>query len=330
MPMKAVCPSCRAEIPIRDEHAGKRGRCPNCKAIFTAPVPELALVEAGSVGGAGRLAEAGVPPPLRPAPAVNEDGDSAGLRACGRVDKKGKGGPGTRRAPARRRNQRQGGDRGSGTDAEDLDAGADLGGVSRRDRAGSADDSLPALDRDRRRHDGTAPPGVRRDHWPCRRRRCVSRGQPHHDPPVRRSPGQCAQIRGLDLCHAADCRGGGRRAHAQATVRSPRAGPDRRCSIPAPSRCCTRSSTACADRSVRRGRLGLRSIAESMRRRTAKGESSACSAEIWCSRSGCRSWPGSRSNSLPACLPTNSVTSRKALECGSMHSSCGLTCGSPG
>jgi Zn-dependent protease with chaperone function len=90
MPMQVACPSCGTEVRIREEHAGRRGRCLNCKAIFTAPVPEMAPVEAGFVGDAGRLADAGVAPPLQPAPAVNGDGDSAGYELADTSTKKAK------------------------------------------------------------------------------------------------------------------------------------------------------------------------------------------------------------------------------------------------
>ena len=39
MPIATECPSCRATFRVKDEHAGKRGRCPKCKHVFVVPAP---------------------------------------------------------------------------------------------------------------------------------------------------------------------------------------------------------------------------------------------------------------------------------------------------
>ncbi len=37
MPIPITCPSCRAEIRVKDSHAGKRGLCPKCRAAVQVP-----------------------------------------------------------------------------------------------------------------------------------------------------------------------------------------------------------------------------------------------------------------------------------------------------
>lgn len=39
MPMPVECPSCRASFRVKEEHAGKKGRCPHCKTVMTVPAP---------------------------------------------------------------------------------------------------------------------------------------------------------------------------------------------------------------------------------------------------------------------------------------------------
>ncbi len=45
MVMQVECPSCRAAIRVRAEHAGRRGRCPHCQAMFAVPAPSAAEPE---------------------------------------------------------------------------------------------------------------------------------------------------------------------------------------------------------------------------------------------------------------------------------------------
>ena len=91
MPIQVECPSCRASIRVRDEHAGRRGRCPHCKVAFAVPMPT-----------------AEPEPVAMPEPAGAEDDEYALANAPAQ----GKSRPGARRGPARGRRQRPRGDRG--------------------------------------------------------------------------------------------------------------------------------------------------------------------------------------------------------------------------
>jgi predicted Zn finger-like uncharacterized protein len=65
MSIQVECPSCHATIRVRDEHAGRRGRCPHCKAVFAVPEPTPA---------------AEPEPAAMPAPALaDDDGDAYAL-----------------------------------------------------------------------------------------------------------------------------------------------------------------------------------------------------------------------------------------------------------
>jgi predicted Zn finger-like uncharacterized protein len=77
MPMQVECPSCRATIQVPEAHAGKRGRCPRCKAVFSAPVLETAPVESGLVSEPAPAADAVVAPSvqLRQHAVGSNDGD---------------------------------------------------------------------------------------------------------------------------------------------------------------------------------------------------------------------------------------------------------------
>ncbi len=81
MPMKVECPSCRATIQVPEVHAGRRGRCPHCKAVFSAPVLETAPVEPGLIFEAGPAADDVVVPSAQPRQhAVGpDDGDAYAL-----------------------------------------------------------------------------------------------------------------------------------------------------------------------------------------------------------------------------------------------------------
>ena len=37
MPISVECPSCQTSFRVKEEHAGKRGKCPSCKAVLTVP-----------------------------------------------------------------------------------------------------------------------------------------------------------------------------------------------------------------------------------------------------------------------------------------------------
>ncbi len=65
MPISVECPSCQTSFRVKEEHAGKRGKCPSCKAALTVPAAspgpltddgELAPVDAAP----GRQADAGL------------------------------------------------------------------------------------------------------------------------------------------------------------------------------------------------------------------------------------------------------------------------------
>ncbi|WP_406698223.1 M48 family metalloprotease [Singulisphaera sp. Ch08] len=43
MPISVECPSCQSRVRVRDELAGKRGRCPSCKAVFAVPAAVVAM-----------------------------------------------------------------------------------------------------------------------------------------------------------------------------------------------------------------------------------------------------------------------------------------------
>jgi predicted Zn finger-like uncharacterized protein len=79
MPIQVECPSCHATIRVPDEHAGRRGRCPRCKAVFvaTAPMTATADVDAPAIGpAAGHPAEVGHA--VAPGPSAARDGDGDG------------------------------------------------------------------------------------------------------------------------------------------------------------------------------------------------------------------------------------------------------------
>jgi hypothetical protein len=64
MPIKFPCPSCKKWVTVKDELAGKKGRCSSCKQPLTVPTPP-----AGQLGEllpdrwqAARLAKVTIPP----------------------------------------------------------------------------------------------------------------------------------------------------------------------------------------------------------------------------------------------------------------------------
>ncbi|MEM9658932.1 MAG: hypothetical protein AAF961_11280 [Planctomycetota bacterium] len=60
MPIRVTCPGCHTRFMVGDEHAGKTGACPKCKAPIEIPKPEDEVVihapvhEAGAVDSKGR------------------------------------------------------------------------------------------------------------------------------------------------------------------------------------------------------------------------------------------------------------------------------------
>ena len=170
MPIQVECPSCHASIRVRDEHAGRRGRCPHCKAVFAR----------------ARSAPTAEPRARRRcrAPAVAARRRRRRLRT-GRRAAQGKGRPGARRGAAGRGRQRPRGRRGGRAHAQDAHRPPGPRRLRRPDRAGPPHDPLPALGPDRRRGDGPAADGLRGDHRPGRRRGGVPRDPPRVDPPAR-------------------------------------------------------------------------------------------------------------------------------------------------
>ncbi|HEX5269628.1 MAG TPA: hypothetical protein VFW33_04025, partial [Gemmataceae bacterium] len=54
--IKFKCPHCGKDVSAGDEHAGKKGRCPGCKELFTIPA-------AGAKPAPAPAAERRTPPP---------------------------------------------------------------------------------------------------------------------------------------------------------------------------------------------------------------------------------------------------------------------------
>jgi predicted Zn finger-like uncharacterized protein len=78
MPIQVECPSCRTTIRVQDQHAGRRGRCPRCKAIFVATAPATAAPDVATPAMApGDPAEVGyaVAPGPSSGPAAGLDGE---------------------------------------------------------------------------------------------------------------------------------------------------------------------------------------------------------------------------------------------------------------
>src|SRR5215467_13058693 len=40
MAISLTCPTCNAAFRVKDEHAGRRGKCPHCQTTVNVPVPE--------------------------------------------------------------------------------------------------------------------------------------------------------------------------------------------------------------------------------------------------------------------------------------------------
>ena len=49
MPIGVICPECGYSFSVRDEYAGKRGKCPQCKGVFVAEVAADTFEEAPMV-----------------------------------------------------------------------------------------------------------------------------------------------------------------------------------------------------------------------------------------------------------------------------------------
>jgi predicted Zn finger-like uncharacterized protein len=83
MPIQVECPSCQATIRVEDEYAGRRGRCPRCKAVFVAAAPTAAAAAAAIAPAPGDPAEVGYV--VAPGPASGlDDGDIYALAGAPR------------------------------------------------------------------------------------------------------------------------------------------------------------------------------------------------------------------------------------------------------
>jgi predicted Zn finger-like uncharacterized protein len=68
MPILVECPSCHSKMQVKDEHAGRRGRCSSCKTVFAVSAPSQAAAAAES-GAPGRASEPDRARPVDHAPA---------------------------------------------------------------------------------------------------------------------------------------------------------------------------------------------------------------------------------------------------------------------
>ena len=146
MPMQVVCPSCGAEIRIRKSTPGNVGVVRAARG-FSPPPSQKSLLSKRPLLPSQRGS------PMRVLPhrsnRLHRQTERMTVRAMHlRTHRRKRQRPsGCGEAAARRGDQCQGGDRGRRPHAEDDDPQADPRGLRRRDRAGPADDPLPALDR---------------------------------------------------------------------------------------------------------------------------------------------------------------------------------------
>ncbi len=78
MAIQVECPSCRATIRVRAEHAGRRGRCPHCQMVFAVPAAGAATAESVPANPTAprNAPETGASPVMEPviAPPAEDDG----------------------------------------------------------------------------------------------------------------------------------------------------------------------------------------------------------------------------------------------------------------
>src|SRR3954466_3540700 len=81
MAIQVSCAACRADFKVKDEHAGKSGRCPRCKAAVTVPAAaapvQAPVVEAPPEPDEYSLAQAPRKPRATLLRASKEDGSVA-------------------------------------------------------------------------------------------------------------------------------------------------------------------------------------------------------------------------------------------------------------
>ena len=49
MPITVTCPACQNTLKVKDEYAGKKGKCPKCQALM--PIPGPAPASSSQIGG---------------------------------------------------------------------------------------------------------------------------------------------------------------------------------------------------------------------------------------------------------------------------------------
>ena len=93
MPIRVTCPSCEASIGVRDEQAGKRGRCPRCRKVFIAPViqpPSSASDEAKVIPEPLPITEAELVPPEKSPLVADQAENGSGYALADGATKKAK------------------------------------------------------------------------------------------------------------------------------------------------------------------------------------------------------------------------------------------------
>ena len=99
MPIAVSCPSCGASFRVKDELAGRRGKCPKCQGVLEIPRPQAAASSkpASSVKGISSAPPAAVEmklpprPSVQPAASVRHDAVPAARRTASGVRPSGAG-----------------------------------------------------------------------------------------------------------------------------------------------------------------------------------------------------------------------------------------------
>ncbi len=88
MPILLTCPGCQSELRVKDEHAGKKVKCPRCEKTVEVPVAEIPvedIIEEGIVEAV--TADKPQPPARRPARSEEVIGEEC--PRCGTINPKG-------------------------------------------------------------------------------------------------------------------------------------------------------------------------------------------------------------------------------------------------
>jgi hypothetical protein len=78
MSIKFLCPNCKKVVSVKDELAGKKGKCPHCTKVLTVPVPAKPSAVAPPVGHAP-----GSPSPAPPPHSADAEAEAAAALADG-------------------------------------------------------------------------------------------------------------------------------------------------------------------------------------------------------------------------------------------------------